>query len=205
MRKDFTVIAVIVDRSGSMQNMPKAEAGVNAFIESQRGVAGDCELTLVEFDDSYNVVCELEDINNIKEYKLQPRGMTALRDAIGKTVVSLGQKLSDLDESFRPEHVVVVIMTDGYENASIEFSAESVKSLIEQQQRDYSWEFVFLGANQDAILTGGVLGINANNSISFAGAAVMDSYMMTGSNVAALRSGTATNLEYTDDQRARAN
>lgn len=152
-------IICIVDRSGSMQSMQdEGEQGLNDFIFKQKEV-GKANITIIEFDTNVNTVCESVDINNAPEYKLNPRGMTALFDAIGQATA----------RSY-PEDAqkIVVILTDGHENSSKEYTAGMVKGRITKLQNE-GWDFVFLGANQDAITTGGSLGIAAHKTMNYAG------------------------------------
>jgi hypothetical protein len=100
--------------------------------------------------------------------KYSPRGMTALYDAVGKTMANIGARLSALDESERPEKVVICILTDGCENCSQEYTAEILKEQITVQQETYNWDFVFLGANQDSILSGGAIGIKSTHTSNYA-------------------------------------
>ena len=119
MDDNYTDITVILDRSGSMSTIKTdMEGGLNSFFAKQRELDGLCKVSLHQFDDKYETVFENKDIADVPEVKLEPRGMTALLDAIGKTVNSLGLRLSELNESDRPGKVVVLIITDGFENHS---------------------------------------------------------------------------------------
>ena len=106
----------------------------------------------------------IKDVDNIK---LEPRGSTALLDAIGRTVGSVSKRFSETKEEERPEKVLFVIITDGQENSSTEFNRNKVFELIEKVKKDHKWGFTFIGANQDAIKEGGRLGIDMNSSINF--------------------------------------
>jgi hypothetical protein len=106
--------------------------------------------------------------DNLTERTFQPRGMTALYDAIGRTINSVGQRLAGLNEAERPDKVVFVILTDGMENASVEFSAAKIGEMIKHQRETYSWEFIFIGANQDAVLSAQAIGISANAALTYA-------------------------------------
>lgn len=162
MDQNYTDITLVVDRSGSMHAIRgDAEGGINAFIKDQRVKPGRCTLTLVEFDDQYTVVHDGVPIGEAGEYSLQPRGATALLDAIGRAVDTTGARLAAMPEDQRPGLVVVVIVTDGHENASKERTKDAIAALIKQQQEQYSWRFQYLGANQDAIAVGGGLGVKA--------------------------------------------
>lgn len=175
MKTGLTFIGFVMDRSGSMANMAlEASNAFNNFIEDQQKVDGEALVTFVEFDDNYRVVHEAVNINDIitqgdGRYVLVPGGMTALLDAIGRTINSIGTKLNDMPESERPEKVIIGIMTDGNENSSQEFNREQIRALIQEQESKYNWTFMFFGANQDAIAAGASIGVSVGNSANFAG------------------------------------
>lgn len=153
-------IICIVDRSGSMSVIQgDAEGGLNAFIKEQQEVEGaGANITIVEFDDVIDTVCERIDIKDVQPYKLQPRMYTALYDAIGMTI-------NGTDYAGKGK-VIVVIVTDGDENASKEYTQEQVFDLISKREAQ-GWEFVFLAANQDAMATGSSLGISQGANLNF--------------------------------------
>lgn len=157
-------IVCIIDRSGSMWGIKDDAAGsLNAFVTEQASV-GAANLTIVEFDDAIDTVCDRVDINEAKEYKLNPGGSTALLDAIG-SVVSNNLKYNAPDGK-----TVVVIITDGGENASREWSRDDVFKLIAERKEE-GWEFLFLASNQDAISTGTTMGFDMDQTVSFANTA----------------------------------
>lgn len=206
MRSDLSDVTVVLDRSGSMMTCKEdAEGGVNAFIEEQKKAEGECLFTLVQFDDRYEFVHKGVPIGDIQKYELHPRGSTALLDAIGRAITETGERLSAMDEADRPGLVVFVIVTDGGENASNEFTRAAIKEMIERQQNEYSWKFTFLGANQDAFGEAASLGITrgatANYSVASSGAAFKAASM----NTMRMRSASLSNLpvcdEYTEDER----
>lgn len=165
-------IVCIIDRSGSMHSIANdAIGGFNTFLEEQKKVEGEATLTYVQFDNEYEVVHEnkpLQEVPQINETTYQPRGMTALLDAVGKTIDDVGKRLSGMSEQNRPDKVIVAILTDGMENASKKYSLEQVKGMITHQKDKYQWEFIYLGANQDAFAEGFKLGIDAKDTIAFA-------------------------------------
>lgn len=166
MRKNLTEMVFILDRSGSMQSLTSDTiGGFNSMIENQKNEEGEAYVTTVLFDDQYEVLHDHANIQKIepitnKEY--YARGTTALLDAIGKTINSIGNRLSGTPEDERPDKVIFVITTDGFENASKEFDKKTVKEMIEHQQDKYSWTFMFLGANMDAVGEAASLGINTD-------------------------------------------
>jgi uncharacterized protein YegL len=170
MNKDLTEIIFLLDRSGSMSGLESDTiGGFNSFIERQCQLEGDTLLTAVLFDDQYEVLWNGKDATEVKltskEYYV--RGTTALLDAVGKTILDVGHRLSTTDEKQRPGQVIFVITTDGMENASSEFTYKKVKELIKHQQEKYSWEFIFMGANIDATEEAESLGISKENAFDF--------------------------------------
>ncbi|WP_378736460.1 VWA domain-containing protein [Nocardia brasiliensis] len=168
---DLTLIAVLLDRSGSMQSIKSdTEGGFSAFIEEQRKVPKTIEVTLAQFDTEYECLYSNRPIAQVPPLDLQPRGMTALYDAVGRLITDIGAELAKRPEPERPSTVIVVVLTDGHENSSKEWSHAAVKSLITQQQEVYSWNFLFLGANMDAVAIGTEMGFDPRNSITYAAA-----------------------------------
>lgn len=167
---DSTLITVILDRSGSMAGLQDATiAGFNEFIEGQKAVPGKAQISLVQFDDVYEVnylAKDIQEVEPLTRLTYAPRGGTALLDAIGRTIIETGKTLAGLPEASRPAKVVVVIDTDGKENSSREFNNAAVNKLIREQTDKYSWEFIFLGANQDAIMSAREMGIGAGNALN---------------------------------------
>lgn len=164
---NLTQLLVILDRSGSMTACRSdMELGLNEFFKNQAKEDGTCVVDFVQFDDRYNVVYTDRDVNEAKAV-LEPRGMTALLDAIGRGVTDLGAKLRNLDESDRPGTVIVIVVTDGMENASREWSASKVRELIKRQEDEWDWNFTFLGANMDAVEVGNSFGFNRDHSLTY--------------------------------------
>lgn len=172
MKKGYTEIAVVLDRSGSMSSVADDTiGGFNTFIEEQKKVPGYVAVTLAQFDDVYEIVYSataLEQVKPLDSYTFRPRGYTALHDAIGKTINDLGTRFSKMSEDERPEAVIFVIITDGMENASHEFRGTAIKKMVEHQKTKYSWQFLFLGANQDAVLAGESIGVSSAHSMTYA-------------------------------------
>ncbi|MBO1510083.1 VWA domain-containing protein [Metabacillus bambusae] len=159
-----------MNRSGSMGGLENdTVGGFNAFIDKQRQLAGETIVTAVLFDDKYEILWNGITTNNVrltdKDYFV--RGGTALLDAVGKTILDVGYRLSNANEDERPGKVIFVITTDGLENASREFTYNKIKDLIKHQQEKYHWEFIFLGANIDAIKVADNIGIDLNNTFKF--------------------------------------
>jgi uncharacterized protein YegL len=167
-RSDLTHLYFLLDRSGSMQSIKTdTEGGFAAFIDEQRKAPGECRVTLAQFDNEYDVVYNSVPLSDIPPLRLQPRGSTALLDAMGRLVTSAGAELAKLPEDQRPGTVIVAIMTDGLENASQEWTHHAIKALVEQQTNDYSWQFMYMGADQDAIEVGASIGVGAGSSVTY--------------------------------------
>jgi hypothetical protein len=163
-----TLIAALLDRSGSMESVADdMRGGFDSFIAKEAGQPGSTVVTLAQFDDRYEVVYADRPIGSVPALALQPRGMTALLDAIGRFITEVGAGLAGLPESERPGAVSVLVMTDGHENASREWTVAAVRSLIEQQESVYGWDFVFLGANMDAVEVGTNLGFAPGKSLTY--------------------------------------
>jgi hypothetical protein len=185
---NLTHLYFLLDRSGSMQSIvDDTVGGFDAFIAEQRKAGGECRVTLAQFDDAYEEVYADRPIADVPSLVLQPRGTTALLDSIGRLIGEAGQRLAALPEDRRPGTVVVGIMTDGMENASREWSHPRVKALIEQQTRDYQWQFLYLGADQDAIEVGASIGVSAANSVTYGRGKVRQAMAATAANVSAYR------------------
>jgi len=170
MNNNLTEIIFLLDRSGSMAGLESdTVGGFNAFVKKQCELDGDTILTTVLFDDEYEVLWNGIDAREVKltEKEYFVRGTTALLDAIGKSILDVGIRLSKTREDRRSGKVIFVITTDGMENASREFTYEKVKEMIRHQQEKYNWEFIFMGANIDAAKEADSLGIDIENSYNF--------------------------------------
>lgn len=168
MNKNLFEITYILDRSGSMARMVEpAIAGFNQFLRDQREAEGDARLSLVLFDDQYEVPCvrlPLEEVRELDATTYIPRATTALLDAIGRAINEIDRNLKATPEAERPGKVMVAIFTDGLENASREFSLEQINDLVCEKRGKDNWEFLFLAANQDAIATASRMGIDPTMS-----------------------------------------
>ena len=172
MKKNYSHITVILDRSGSMSNCHSDTiGGFNQFLNGQKEIEGEATLSLIQFDDQYDIVSDMIPIINVQDLSAHtyvPRGSTALLDAIGRTINDTEYKLSLIAEENKPEKVIFVIITDGEENASREFTSKSqITEMITRHTNEDHWEFIFIGANQDAIREGGSLGIRSSNAMTY--------------------------------------
>lgn len=165
---DYAAICLLIDRSGSMRSIQHAaEDGINEFIRSQASQPGKRTIRLVHFDDFYQVVFPSRPAQDCPSYSLVPRGMTALYDAMGTSITEFGAELSALPEDERPGAVIFAVMTDGMENSSREFTVSQIKQMVSHQEQSYNWQFMYLGANQDAVLTAQQIGIDPNFAITY--------------------------------------
>lgn len=203
MKKDYTKIVFVVDRSGSMSSIANdIIGGYNKFISDQKALKhGTCDVSFYQFDNSYEVVYENTPIDVVKDLDNKtfvPRGGTALLDAVGKRIDNLGQQLSKLPEPERPEKVLVVIITDGEENSSRSYNWETVKQAVEHQTNVYKWQFTYIGANQDAWSVGANIGIAANASLTYAANSKGSTNMFSSlsANTTLYRSATSSSFAY---------
>ena len=171
MNPNLTELVAILDRSGSMEAIrDDAIGGFNAFLAEQKALPGEARLTLVLFDDQYEVAVDharLQSVEPLTSRTFVPRGSTALLDAMGRTIDEVGQRLAKTPEAERPAKVIVVTITDGHENASTSYTQRQVFDRVARQRDTYGWEFRFIGANQDAIATAAQLSIDAAHAIGF--------------------------------------
>jgi hypothetical protein len=176
----FTHLAMLLDRSGSMQSIKEAtEQGFDLFLAEQRHAPGRCTVTLAQFDDRYEEVYTDRDVAAVPPLNLKPRGMTALLDSIGRLVHSTALRIAQLPEEQRPANVIVGIMTDGLENASKEYTHAAIKALVTEREEKFGWTFLYMGANQDAIEVGASLGVAAGRSLTYEPANVGTAYAAT--------------------------
>ena len=171
MKKNLTEMVFILDRSGSMAGLESDTiGGFNAMIEKQKKEAGEALVSTVLFSGESTVIHDREDIRRIEpltEKQYSVCGCTALIDAIGQAIHHIGNVHKYAREEDRPEHTIFVITTDGMENASHRYTSSEVKAMVERQKTRYGWEFLFLGANIDAVETAGHFGITADRAVTY--------------------------------------
>lgn len=200
--KDYTALVLIVDRSGSMDEIATdMEGAIKTLLKEQIAATpagGKLTVDYVRFDDVVEHVATFADPATV-DVTIQPRNMTALNDAVGTTIQKFGDALAGLDEDQRPDTVMVAIVTDGRENASKDYTGQRVREMVEHQTADYQWVFVYLGANQDAIKVAQGMGISAGSALTYdtknvyAGTQSLSGYTTT------LR--TTGSAAFTDDDR----
>lgn len=221
-----TLIAALLDRSGSMSTSKKAtEEGFNGLMKEQAAQPGQALVTLAQFD-SYSTtsgmwntnplspvesvvaqvpefIYRMRDITNVPKLNIEPRGGTPLLDAIGNFVTGVGKDLAKMREEDRPGTVICLILTDGQENMSRTWSKSKVKELIEQQESQWNWHFMFLGANMDAVGEGAAMGFSPASSLTYddsSPGAVAAAYSSSSVNMTQLRS-TGFSEGFTDADR----
>lgn len=171
MRKGLTELVFILDRSGSMSGLEADTiGGFNSLIEKQKKEAGEAIISTVLFDDSSEVIYDrtpLERIEPMDNRQYYVRGCTALLDAIGGAVHHIGNVHKYAREEDRPEKTVFIITTDGMENSSHRYTYDKIKTMVERQREQYGWEFLFLGANIDAIAVAARFGVGEDRAVNY--------------------------------------
>lgn len=207
--KNFTDITFLLDRSGSMQSMITDVIGGYAnFVRDQQRFGDNASLTLIQFDNRYQRMFPPTIISQVNPVLgFIAGGSTALLDALGKSITETGQRLAEVDEANRPDKVIFVIMTDGEENASTEYTLDAIKTMIEHQRMVYKWEFLFMGANIDAFSVGGGMNIGVGSTVTYdaTGQGTRRAFTAASTYTANLRSGIDANelslsKIYTDTQ-----
>lgn len=206
MTTKSSLIAVILDRSGSMESIrDDTIGGFNAFLDEQKRLGGDCRLSLVQFDTLYEPIHQNLPINEVPALTREtfvPRGGTALLDAIGRTLTTLESDLVQLErEGKKPEKIYVVVITDGQENSSSgEYTRERIFQMIEDRRKNSCWEFLFLASNQDAIVSGQSYGFSADSSISYCSGSTSEAYGVISGTISGSRA-TGKSISFTSEQR----
>lgn len=171
MRKGLTEVVFVLDRSGSMRGLEADTiGGFNSLIERQRKEDGEAYISVVLFDDQCEVLYDrvpIEKIELMNDRQYYVRGCTALLDAIGGAIHHIGNVHRYAREEDRPEKTLFIITTDGMENASRRYTYQKVKEMVELEKERYGWEFMFLGANMDAMEVAGQFGISADRAVNY--------------------------------------
>lgn len=202
MNTNLTEILIIQDRSGSMSPVREGTiSGFNEFVKGQKSGPGDANLTLVQFDNEYLQVFNrvpLTEVPELTTLTYEPRGCTALYDAACRAIDELGGKLAMLPEEQRPGKVVVMIQTDGEENASRQFNLEALRTRIEHQTKVYSWTFMFFGANIDAYAVAQQYGIGAATTAQYLGDMATTKAVYSVATNSVLRGRLGQSMDYTE-------
>jgi hypothetical protein len=198
-----TEIIAIIDKSTSMMNLvAETIKGFNSFIDGQKAVEGECNVTTVLFsgreETAYEVLytaLPLASVPEMSTAQYRCGGWTAMFDAIGTSVEAAGQRFASMSEADRPTKVIVLIITDGEENSSRKFNQEQIKATIKHQEDKYAWEFMFLGANIDTVKVGSNLGMKMSNVSNYSADAIGTSiaYDAFSTKSAGLRRGMTAN------------
>lgn len=171
VNESLTYLTVVLDRSASMNNVRQATIdGFNELVKGQAAKPGECLVTLAQFDHEYIPMYKDVPANLVRPLTFEtylPRGSTALLDAIGFTIESLGARLAALPETQRPANVIVVIQTDGEENTSKDYNRKRVFDMVSHQTSVYKWQFIFMGAGPDAIRDANQMGFQAGASLQY--------------------------------------
>lgn len=202
-----TQITFVLDSSGSMNSIADdTRGGFNAFLDDQRDEAGTATVTLYDFNTTVDQVYErypVADAPELDEENYTPGGQTALYDAITRAIDETGKNIAAIEPAEQPDKVIVVVLTDGKENAS-ETPLDAVRGRIEHRQEADDWEFLFIGANQNAVLTAEGMGIDRDRSLTMAhdGDGTRDAYRSTSENISEARSqGSMSGFDDEDRKR----
>lgn len=200
------MIAVVMDRSGSMSSVREATMnGFNEFLKSQKEQPGEAVMYYTHFDHEYEIVhkyVSLADMPELATETYQPRGNTALLDAVGRTIKQVGADLAAKPEEERPSTVIFVIQTDGMENASREYNRKQILDLIAEHRDLWKWNFLFLGASQDAMQEAQAMGMAAASSLAYAGQNTQHAYAAMSANVSHARR-TGSTRSWTEEEREK--
>jgi hypothetical protein len=206
--QNLTLIAFLLDRSGSMQSIKSdVVGGFDAFLTEQRAGDGECRVTLAQFDNEYEVVYHAVPVGEVPPLELNPRNSTALLDSMGKLITDTAAEIATLGEDDKPGSVIVAIMTDGMENSSHEWSRPAIKSLVEQQTNESGWEFLYMGADQDAVEVGKDLGVRAEQAVTYGRGKSREAMAAMSGNVRGYRNAKMVDAEaampaFSEDQRS---
>jgi hypothetical protein len=178
------------------------EGGIRMLIEDQANAPGTCLVTMTQFDTEYEILFQAIPAAEVGAYRLQPRGRTALLDAIGRTIGEVAGTIDAQPVDRRPEHVIFAVVTDGLENSSQEWSRDKVMTAVKERS-DAGWHFTFLGANQDAIQEGGDLGVSPAAAMTYGASPAGVRAAMSSLSASALRvrGGVDSKLTYTEEER----
>lgn len=205
MKKDTTELVFILDRSGSMAGLEKDTiGGFNALVEKQRKLDGEVRVTTVRFNQSYDLLHDrinLKGISPLTEEDYEVGGTTALLDAIGSAIQKIGNSQKRTSEEERADKVMFVITTDGMENASCEYNYKKIHEMIAMQKRKFNWEFIFLGANIDAVATAKKFGVEEEFAVEYHADAegTQLNYQVLSEAVASFRTGKSLDRNWKKD------
>ena len=204
-KKGYTHIALVVDRSGSMQSIAAdMNGGMATFLSEQAALPGEVTVDVTIFDTEVDTPYTLVDALDVEFPILVPRGGTALNDALCTTIVKLGESLAKMDEANRPEHVIVLVVTDGEENSSREYTTEQAKAMVGKQIEEWQWEFIFMAANIDAFAAARDYGIGRGQTMSYDATAKGAGGTWAAASASATRTRSGLVSDFTEEERQEA-
>lgn len=207
MNKDYTHVVMVIDRSGSMSSCwNDVKGGYKEIVKTNKKAEGKCTFTVAAFDSEYDLLEDFTDVQAVKDnLSVTPRGSTALLDAIGKTVNNVVSRIKEMDKMERPGKVIVVVQTDGYENASREYKKSDIKKLISKQSEKYNWQFQFIGATMESVNEAQDYGFVKCNTSYYSTEKSLDTFTLLGAKMASARSASMENyaksLAFTETDR----
>jgi hypothetical protein len=195
MNNDLTEIVMVVDRSGSMTPLREdAIGGFNTFLADQQALPGEANLTLVLFNTAYQMIhngVAIKDVAPLTHSTYVPSGSTALLDALGKAINQTGARLAAMDEASRPGKVILVVLTDGEENSSREFTKAQITEMIQHQQDKYAWQVIFLSSDLNAVQEAKTLGVMNCCAFAVGSVGTRDAYGTASRSVTSYRTSGA--------------
>jgi len=211
MKKDYTHITVILDRSGSMESIrDDTIGGFNAFLDQQKAESGLATLTLAQFDtqDPYEIIHKFKPLGEVPSLTREtfvPRASTPLLDAMGRGINDLESSLAEIQEEEKPARVVIVIITDGQENSSREFRKEQIDKMIKEKQEKTAWQFVFLSADLAAVDDAIAHGFSQGSTLSFDknSEGTRLAYKSLSSTISSYRADLCDEVLFTEEDRAQ--
>lgn len=197
---------LVMDRSGSIDGiLAGQQSGLAEFFKAEAQVPGNATYSLWDFDDEIRCVHSFASREEVRGYQIEPRGLTAMYDAVGDAVETEGTRLAELPEDKRPEDVTVIIASDGLENASRYRSGSEVRNLLAVQQDAYKWRVIYMGTNQDAFKEGGKIGTRRGSTVNYVSTndGAVNTWQSVGSMMkrAPLAAASVGGYEFTDDER----
>lgn len=202
---NLTLLALIADRSGSMSGIARdMNGGISTLLAEQSRIPGALAVDIWTFDDKVEHPFDWVRPDDVKADIIVPRGRTALNDAVGQAIVSIGERLASMDEDDRPSKVIVCIVTDGAENASTEYTLDRVRELVKTQTEQYGWEFMYLAANVDAFATGGAYGFAKGSTMSYGATSAGAASSIAAASAGITRSRFGQAADFTDAERQKA-
>ena len=209
MKKEYTHMSVLLDRTGSMESIrDDTIGGFNAFLEEQQKQPGQATLTLVQFDtqDPYEIVHRMKpikDVPGLTRATFVPRAATPLLDAFGRGINDLEKSILEMPQDERPSRVILVVISDGQENSSREFRKEQIVKMIREKQEQYDWQFVFLSADLDAIGDATTYGVQAGSAMAFDknSQGTSAAWKSVSAHIADYRAARTQNVTFTEEDR----